>query len=760
MASSERRSVEFADQPWAEALRSWLLENLPKDWRGVGGGSMTDEDVEVRCEWGRRLHAGGFGCPLWPVEAGGMGLDLKQYVRYESIMAEFRAPSPMNSNAIGIVGPVLLRYGTPEQQRRFLPPILDHTEIWCQGFSEAGAGSDLASLRTTARRDGNQFIVNGQKLWTSNSMSADWGYFLVRTAKEVDRHDGISWLMIRMDSPGVEIRPIRNIVGEFNFAEVFLTDVYVPEDQLIGPEGAGWQITRYALENERVLGMTYRSLHMEREFWEWIKRFRVKHEFALPHRLLNTYGYVLAVQALVYRNVENLINGRDVGAGPSVAKLVWSETHQDMIEQFMSQAGREAVLEGGEFSALGALALGGRAQTIYAGVSEVQRDLIARFCELDDTTATGARARQGLPRLRNGGIGEQVREWVVRQVSTRQAAALATDARTSERTSVASWNGLCEQGWLSSLTEFAYSDNRPAAERAGDITEVSRALGAEVYGGPVALVAGYVLPLIELLDAVRLRKLGLDGRSVTAAAPALGRPPKLLDVTKGKLGGSLTGIPRVPTANQVLAFIDVGGMPTVALIPLAHPCLRVDERNGLQLGQRLGAVRFDSLPIEDIEVVAQGESVLEKAIVAANWYHLALSGYALGATEGALRDTVRHVRSRTQFGRPLAALQVVRHRVADMRTAVDLGLANVESATAALLEGRVRLDQIAATRIITTLGLRTVSAGAIQLHGAMGYSWETGIHRYYRAGWYQELGEGSLHELLDDFRDWAEPSMP
>src|SRR5512143_1243480 len=241
------RHLKFRDE-----LRAWLQANWRRPWREELRNPDTTEDslMELRRNWQRKLYAAGYLGMDWPREWGGRGATAVEGAIFEEELARADAPQILNSLGIGLLGPALIHHGSEAQRRRFIPPMLEGTEIWCQGFSEPGAGSDLASLKTTATLDGDHFVLNGQKVWTTFGPWADWIFVLARTDSK-DRYGGISFILTKLDTPGIAVRPLRQITGESEFGEVFFENARVPKENLVGKIGDGWRIAMTVLAYER-----------------------------------------------------------------------------------------------------------------------------------------------------------------------------------------------------------------------------------------------------------------------------------------------------------------------------------------------------------------------------------------------------------------------------------------------------------------------------------------------------------------------------
>ena len=237
------------EEAFRKDVRRWLETHLPDDLRGRAFASSRADRDEVRRlrAWQRAMHEAGYVGMDWPREFGGRGASIVEMVILYQEMARAESPQFVNRGGISMLGPTLMKHGTPAQQKRFLPRILTAEEVWCQGFSEPNAGSDLASLQTRAVREDDQFVVNGQKVWTSMAHVADWCFLLVRTDPTAPKHRGISFLLVDMTTPGIAVRPLRQITGEAEFNEVFFDNVRVPADHLVGRLNEGWSVAILSL---------------------------------------------------------------------------------------------------------------------------------------------------------------------------------------------------------------------------------------------------------------------------------------------------------------------------------------------------------------------------------------------------------------------------------------------------------------------------------------------------------------------------------
>ncbi len=370
-------------------LRSWLAEHLS---RHFGPGELSEElDPDARFErmlrWHRAMHAGGWVGIHWPREYGGRGASLLEQVVYAEEMGLAGAPPPINPIAIMMVGPTLMQWGTDEQRRRFIPTMLTAEEIWCQGYSEPNAGSDLAALQTRAVEDGDDLVVSGQKVWTNLAHRAHWCILLCRTDPEARKHLGISYLLVEMRSPGITVRPLVQITGDAEFNKVFFDEVRVPKANLVGRLHQGWQVAMTTLAFERVgLGNVYQFDRLIRELVSLAATRTIEGRLAIEHGAIRQRLAQLAIEAQAlrytqYRHVTKRVRD-EPGPEASVAKLFGTELNLRIMRLALDILGPEGLVE----RAVGTTdesakwlrrILAARAFTIGGGTSEVQRNIIA-----------------------------------------------------------------------------------------------------------------------------------------------------------------------------------------------------------------------------------------------------------------------------------------------------------------------------------------------------------------------------------------------
>jgi alkylation response protein AidB-like acyl-CoA dehydrogenase len=384
-------SFSLEEERFRHELREWLQNNLPPGW-GTAAFKMPkgEERLQFLRDWQRKMYNGGYLGLSWPKEYGGRGASMIELAIFNEEMARVEAPGPLNVLGLSMAGPTIIVHGTEEQKKRHLPKILNCDEIWCQGFSEPGSGSDVASIRTKAELRGDEFIVNGQKVWTSLAHIADWCMLLVRTDPNAPKHRGMSYILVDMKSSGITVRPLRQMTGESEFNEVFFEDVRVPRANLVGELNNGWGVALTTLMNERgtaSFGTQARFRIIYENLVALAKKSTVNGQAAAedPQIRQQLAQHLIDVEILKYncfRNFTRLLRGGTPGPEGSILKLWWSELNQRMNETAMTLQGsygqllRDSpwVIESGRWQHN---FLRSRANTIEAGTSEIQRNIIA-----------------------------------------------------------------------------------------------------------------------------------------------------------------------------------------------------------------------------------------------------------------------------------------------------------------------------------------------------------------------------------------------
>ncbi|MGV0790370.1 acyl-CoA dehydrogenase IpdE1 [Mycolicibacterium sp. XJ1819] len=360
-------------------VRDWLAANLVGEYaalKGLGGPGHDNVAFEERLAWNRHLAAAGYTCLGWPQEHGGRGLSVAHRVAFYEEYALANAPAKVNHFGEELLGPTLIAYGTPEQQKRFLPKIRDVTELWCQGYSEPGAGSDLANVSTSAELDGDQWVINGQKVWTSLAHWAQWCFVVARTEKGSKRHAGLSYLLVPLDQPGVEVRPIVQLTGDSEFNEVFFDDARTEASLVVGEPGDGWRVAMGTLTFERGVSTLGQQIEYARELSgvaELAKRTGAADDPLIRERLTRSWVGLRTMRSYALATMGEEQPGQD-----NVSKLLWANWHRELGEIAMDVLGSEGLtLTDGDFDEWQRLYLFSRADTIYGGSNEIQRNIIA-----------------------------------------------------------------------------------------------------------------------------------------------------------------------------------------------------------------------------------------------------------------------------------------------------------------------------------------------------------------------------------------------
>ena len=379
------------EKAFRDEFRVWLEANVPRDWSAWRERPLDELFPYLRA-WQRRLYEGGWAAVSWPKEYGGRSATLMEQAIFWEEMARVEAPPMANALGLGLIGPTIIGYGTDTQKKRFIPKILSAEEIWCQGFSEPNAGSDLAALQTDARLDGGDYIVNGQKVWTSYGWLGDWCELVVRTDHAAPKHRGLTVLLVDMKSPGVEVRPLRQMTGESEFSEIFFRDVRVPVENVLGKVDDGWNVAVSTLMHERGaygarLILTFkRNIHRLIEVSRTTQRngHTAAQDPIFRQRLAQCFAEVEIMRLNQLRAFSRISATGIPGPEGSIQKLFWSELNQRLQQLAQELLGPYGQLLGGDSHAIdkGVWSYGylrSRGNTIEAGTSEVQRNIIGHF---------------------------------------------------------------------------------------------------------------------------------------------------------------------------------------------------------------------------------------------------------------------------------------------------------------------------------------------------------------------------------------------
>ena len=375
-----------------DEVRAWLRQNMPREWTARLAASSDvprAEAYDLLRDWQRRLHAAGFIGLTWPREYGGRGLTFMEEMILAEEMALAKAPPVLNILGIGMAGPTIMAYGTEEQKQRHLPKILSADEIWCQGYSEPNAGSDLASLQTRAVRDGREYVVDGQKVWTSLAHTSDWMMLLARTDPDAPRHKGITYFLLDMHLPGVTVKPLRQITGDAEFNEVFFDGVRVHDSQVLGGVNNGWAVGMTTLMYERLalgFGLQMRLRIALDGLIEMARRAEkagraVTKDPVMRQKIAQLWIDTECLKYTGARAITRLLKGEMPGPEASTGKMGWVETHQRLQELAMEVQGPYAQLvKGSDWAVEDGLwqhaFLRSRANSIEGGTTEIQKNII------------------------------------------------------------------------------------------------------------------------------------------------------------------------------------------------------------------------------------------------------------------------------------------------------------------------------------------------------------------------------------------------
>jgi alkylation response protein AidB-like acyl-CoA dehydrogenase len=381
------------DEAFRAEIRGWLEDNLAGEWaelKGLGGPGKDHEAIEERLAWNRHLAEHGWTGIGWPTEHGGRGLSLWQQVIFHEEYARSNAPARVNHLGEELLGPTLMAFGTPEQQQRFLPPILAVEELWAQGYSEPDAGSDLANVKTRAVLDGpadnREWVVDGQKVWTSNAHFSQWLFVIARTEPGSQRHHGLSFLLMPIDQPGIDVRPIEQLTGGSEFNEVFLTGARTGADLVVGEPGQGWGVAMGLLGFERGVSILAQLVDFDRELSALVGLAQDNGAVDAPilrDRLAGLRAELEVMRFTALRSLSGVKGGEDSSAGggaASIFKLAWADWHKRLGEAAMQVLGPAGLLAEGapyDLNEWQRLFLFSRADSIYGGSDEVQRNILA-----------------------------------------------------------------------------------------------------------------------------------------------------------------------------------------------------------------------------------------------------------------------------------------------------------------------------------------------------------------------------------------------
>ena len=744
---------------WRPRLESLLDDFRRRETDAARSGDKPDR-IEVARAWHAELVDHQLAAPGWPREVGGLDLPLADQLDYYRMTTDAGAP-PHPCPLSFILAPTLIAHGTQQQKDRFLTPLLRADEFWCQGFSEPGAGSDLSSLSTRAVRDGDVYRVTGQKVWTTMADRADWMFALVRTGSGDKPSDGITYLLIPMKSPGITVHPLRDISGAAHFAEVFLDDVAVPVENVVGDEGAGWSIMRTSLGHERATAFLADEFKYRRTVDRVIDL--VVSQGLDDHPLVRQdvarlESGVRTIAANSARALAAVLRGEDPGGVASVNRLVKSEFEQHMHALALRAAGPYAALGSRSPSAVdnGRWTFGylmSRATTIGAGTAEIQRNTIAEsVLGLPSHRGEGTRAAAVTPGAPLAVPEEDERELREVLAATLQAkvdeAALLDRKRPIDSAEPEVWSALTDFG----LPGLAVD------ESLGGAGARPRLLYAAIEESAKALAPAPLVPTVTALNvALQCGAKALVQRITAGAAAAFAVPvndsgwvtsgPDVPEWDGAGLSGVLPIVAGAPNAEVLVVLARVaGGGEVLIAVDASAEGVDVTAEQPLDVTATIGSV---TLTAAEGEVIADGNDVARTLGTARRHAILAVAADSVGVASRALAMTVQWAGERHQFGRAIGSFQAVSHRCADMLVALEGARSQVFAAAEADLEKSGYVADLAAAAALDA-GV-TAAEGALQIHGGIGFTWEHTIHLLLR----RAKANAALVGRADALRDRA-----
>ena len=720
---------------WRPRLESLLADFRRREADAARSGDKPNRIAAARA-WHAELVDHKLAAPGWPSEVGGLELSLADQLDYYRMTTDAGAP-PHPCPLSFILAPTLIAHGTQEQKDRFLTPLLRADEFWCQGFSEPGAGSDLSSLSTRAVRDGDVYRVTGQKVWTTMADRADWMFALVRTRSGAKPSDGITYLLIPMKSPGITVRPLRDISGAAHFAEVFFDDVEVPVENVVGAEGAGWSIMRTSLGHERATAFLADEFKYRRtvdRVIDLVVTRRLDDDPLVRQDVARLESGVRTIAANSARALAAVLQGEDPGGVASVNRLVKSEFEQHMHALALRAAGPYAALGSRAPDAVdnGRWTFGylmSRATTIGAGTSEIQRNTIAEsVLGLPSHRGEGIRSAAVTPGAPLAVPEEDERE--LREVlaatlgANVDVAALLDRKRPVDAAEPEVWSALVEFG----LPGLAVD------ESLGGAGARPRLLYAAIEEAAKALAPAPLVPTVTALDvALQCGAKALVQRITAGSAAAFAVPvddggwvtsgPDLPEWDGTALQGLLPLVAGAPVAKVLIVLARAADGELLVAVDTSADGVEVAAHQPLDITGTTGAVTFSGAPGE---VLADGNDVARVLNTGRRQAALAVAADSVGVASRALAMAVDWARERHQFGRPIGSFQAVSHRCADMLVALEGARSQVLAAAEADLDEAGFLVDLAAAAALDA-GV-TATEGALQIHGGIGFTWEHPVH--------------------------------
>jgi alkylation response protein AidB-like acyl-CoA dehydrogenase len=779
---SSANATDAGQQSFSADVHEWLEENFPPTLKGkqhlimmLDAGSVRDKDYN---QWRVAMGERGWGTPTWPAQYGGGGLTREQTRVLQQEMTRVGAWNPIGGMGVMMFGPTLLEYGNEEQKKRHIPGIVKGEVRWCQGYSEPGAGSDLASLRTQCVDAGNHFVVNGQKMWTSGAQFADWCFCLVRTDNS-RKHEGISFLLIEMTSPGIEVRPIKLISGNSPFCEVFFTDVKVPKENLVGTLNGGWTIGKRLLQHERTslssgsqvrfssdgapdqLAKTYIGADADGQIADPDLRARVAAHLMDAH----------ALRLTLLRAAAEAKDSRGPGAASSILKNAASRIGQERAELQLEIMGQQGLgWDGAGFSRneveATRLWLGGKATTIYGGSYEIQNNIIARrILGLADPLSPGDHKMEPFVGERSSAllsdeqrmVRESARSWLQDKAPVSAFRQLRSSGNT-DRFDRAAWSEMADMGWAGMLIPEEYGGSGLGYATLGLVLEeAGRTLAASPLISTALLATSMLLAAADATQKQAV--LPRIARGELIATLAVDESPHYrpghIDFTAAKSGAGYV-------LNGRKTFVLDGGSANLVVVA-ARTSGNPRDRTGITLflvdGNADGLTRerlhtIDSrgvahLSFANVSVgtsailgsIDQGNHMLESTLDRAC---VGQAAEMLGHATQSFELTLEYLKNRVQFDRPIGEFQALQHRAARMFTDLELTRSCVDAALQAIDRNAADAPQLAslAKAKVGDL-LYLISNEMVQMHGGIGMTEEHDAGLYLKRARVQEVTFGS-----------------
>ncbi|WP_454676973.1 acyl-CoA dehydrogenase family protein [Achromobacter marplatensis] len=777
-------STDIATDPieaeaFRQHIRQGLQECLPQDLRDADAAHCLVTREQAR-RWQQIMHAQGWAAPAWPAEHGGPGWALWQLAIFREEYA--RAGCPRFENlGIDMIGPTLMHHGTATQKARFLPGILSFDDYWAQAYSEPDAGSDLASVKTTARREGDAYVVNGTKIWQSFGHWANWALALVRTdAAAARKQDGLSVLLIDLTLPGVTVRPIRFINGAEFHVQLFFDDVRVPLDCLVGAQDGGWSVAKDLLVTERLFLARVGECKAE---LEKLRRLTLRYQGPPAMARANQHAWsefakleirFLAHESQWWQALTAVAAGSESDIAPSLLKLQGTELIQELYAAQMTVVGRHglpvdpAALDGrasqvplvpGSVNNIHLHFLRYRGVTLGGGASEIQKEIIARVLfggksELNAVADAGADEQQTM-------IDASLRKYLAREYTaeTRRESILAGGQRCAK-----AWVDIAGFGLLGLMAD---EEQGGAAGSLADVAHVAQTLAAQLFlpcygAAAVAAPLAWQVSGAEARDAVgRMLADTLAGQAMLACALDADSPLAAKATTDGwVLNGKLPIVMGADSASGLLVAatlpVQDGAELAVFLLPAQAPGI---TRRAYRLYDARGAadLGFDTVTAHDW--VVRGAAARAFCAAFGQAEKLLWCVENVGVMREALRQTVEYLGTRRQFGRPLSEFQALRHRVVDMYRAWRNAQALTWGAIAQWRsdDTQAHVGSVAAACWVSAESGHAVALDALQLHGAIGLQDETAISHLAKRLLVNEALLGGAGAALGDYVDYLTP---